>query len=263
MSDKIPSSQDVLNLFDLVEVIWKERLTIVLVTLFASGLGGLSIYFSEKQYETTINFQLDVIPPFLEKSEAFADASQFFRRSDLFAEWKKANPGSNLSFEMIDERQIIDGNAFAVDEAGRFIVINKGQLVVRSNDIDLVSDIADYLSFVSTDLTQSYFEQEKQYQSTINSVFNEPELPSSFRNGPNASMERALVNRFVFKVEQGLRILSVSRPNPPKRIDYRPKMTVALYVFLGITIGSVFVLFRNSYRQHQAVRLAKTRNEVA
>ena len=75
MSDKIPSSQDVLNLFDLVEVIWKERLTIVLVTLFASGLGGLSIYFSEKQYETTINFQLDVIPPFLEKSEAFADAN--------------------------------------------------------------------------------------------------------------------------------------------------------------------------------------------
>lgn len=250
MSDKKPRSQDIHNLFDLVEVIWKESVTIVFVTLVTLVLGLLFIYSNEKQYVTSIGFKVDVIPPFLEKREALADIKQFFARPDLFSEWKKSNPDSNFTFDMIDERQIIDGNIFAIDESGRFIVIDSGQLVVRSDDIDLVSDVAGYLSFVNSDLTQIYFDEAKRSQTLVDSVFNGSELNLNYRNGVTVkNMDRAIVNRFVFKVEQGLKILKISRPNAPKRKNYRPKMTLAVFLFLGLTLGSIFVLVRNAYRQ--------------
>lgn len=260
MGDKIPSSQDVLNLFDLLEVIWNEKLTIAFTTLVAVGLGWLLIHSNEKQYQTSITFKIDVIPPYLEENEVTADVTQFFASPELFSKWEKNNQGSKFTFQMIDEKQIIGGNSFAVDEDGRFIVIGSRELVVKSNDIDLISDIADYLRFVSANLTQIYLEQAKQSQNKMDSGSG---LPLNYGNALDANMYRAKISRFVFKVEQGLKILTLSRPSTPKRIAYRPKMTLALSVFLGITISSVFVLFRNSYRQHKSARLAKTRNEAA
>ena len=262
MNDQQPSGQDVLNLFDLLEVIRKQSLIIVSFTLIALGLGGLVAYSGEKEYETSISFHVYVIPPFLGEAEALADVRQFFERRDLFSKWKENNPGSNFKFEMIDERRIVNGKAFAVDEDGRFILIGKHRIIVRSNDIDLVSDIAEYLRFVSADLTNIYFEQAKKSQSRIDSAFNETELLLNYRNGLSANLDLAKVNRFLFKVNQGLEILKVSRPSMPERKNFRPKMTMAMSLFLGLTVGAIFVLFRNSYRLHKVARLAGVDNKV-
>lgn len=85
----------------------------------------------------------------------------------------------------------------------------------------------------------------------------------NYRNGLSDCLDLAKVNRFLFNKEQELEILKVSRASMPKRKNFRSKMTMAVSLFSELTIGSIFVLVRNSCRHYKIARLAKVDNKTA
>ena len=78
MSDVQPTIDDEIDLFELVEILWSDKVIIGWFLAVALVVGGSWIAISKKTYETVTEFEIITLPPSESGAEVVADLRNGF-----------------------------------------------------------------------------------------------------------------------------------------------------------------------------------------
>ena len=95
-------------------------------------------------------------PPFWLEVQIYTDIERQFYDRNTVSIWKQANPNSALDFDLISDSKVIDGFAFERKTRDRFIAILPRLALVKSNNVNLLADVSDYLKFLSAKASDDY-----------------------------------------------------------------------------------------------------------
>ena len=157
MANNKPMDGDEIDLFDVVETLWDGRVILAGFIVSAMAIGAMFYAFNKPEYVTQARYEINPVPPFLEQNEIDADISRTFFNADTFARWKDGRPGTSLNFDLIDQKEIIDGAYFEVPVGGRLVSFEDAHIKIKSNDTQLIFEVLDYFEFVGMTLSKRYF----------------------------------------------------------------------------------------------------------
>ena len=121
-------------------------MVVLVIGAFAGGVYALAI---DETYEITLKYKVYEAPPFRSEEQIYTDIERQFYDRNTISKWEEANPNSALDFDLISDSKMIDGFAFERKTRDRFIAVLPGLVVVKSNNVNLLADVPDYLKFVS------------------------------------------------------------------------------------------------------------------
>ena len=148
---------DEIDLFDVLEEIWRGRVFLAGFVVFAMAIGAMYYALKKPEYITQARYEINPAPPFLEQNEIDADISRTFFNANTFARWKDGRPGTSLNVDLIDQKKIIDGADFEVPERRRLVSFSDARIKIKSNDTKLIFEVLDYFEFVGMTLSKRYF----------------------------------------------------------------------------------------------------------
>jgi len=124
-----PTQTDEIDLFDVIEQLWRAKLTIFLfcvVTMFMASIYGIA---SDKEFESQVNFKIDTIPPFYTADKTLIDFEKLFYEKDIFDDWKKNQSDTSIEFDQFSAEQVVDGVKVAKTVANRLAALS-----IRASD---------------------------------------------------------------------------------------------------------------------------------
>ena len=78
MADSQFTNNDETDLLELAEIIWKERLLLILVVTVSTLIGAVFVAIDNPTYEARIEFEIELVPPFKNAEEVEFDISKAF-----------------------------------------------------------------------------------------------------------------------------------------------------------------------------------------
>ena len=161
---------DEIDLFDVLEEIWRGRVILAGFVVFAMAIGAMYYALKKPEYITQARYEINPAPPFLEQNEIDADISRTFFNANTFAGWKDGRPGTSLIIDLIDQKEIIDGADFEVPVGGRLVSFEDAHIKIKSNDTQLIFEVLDYFEFVGMTLSKRYVVEGKEERSRFDKL---------------------------------------------------------------------------------------------
>ena len=100
MSDVLPTIDDEIDLFELVEILWSEKIIIGCFLAVALVVGGLWIATKKKTYETVTEFEIAMIPPSESYEGIVADLRKEFHSRYISSQWSETMPNAKLQWKV-------------------------------------------------------------------------------------------------------------------------------------------------------------------
>ena len=147
---------DEIDLIELIIMLWRAKVTLVVFLVIGGFAGGLFAVTNGQPYETTLKYEVYKAPPFRSKTQIYNDIKRQFYDRNTVSIWKEANPNSEIDFDLISDSKVIDGFAFERKTRDRFIAILPRLALVKSNNVNLLADVSDYLKFLSAKASDDY-----------------------------------------------------------------------------------------------------------
>lgn len=246
-----------LDISDLILFFWKGRFTLTIFSLLALITSTIFFVFIDKEeipkplYEIVIEYEADNIPPKFNPSKVLIDYQKFFYSIQLFDQWKQENPDSKFKYEdLIFQNSIKDKSSLIKNDTNIFI--DFGQLkttdviIIKSNDISLIYEVIDYLSFINQKLSDHYIKiinfefkiiKEKVYEINDDTPVWYLDLIIDYERYIEASLSR-LSNAIFINNPSELKLL-----NPQVVTPVYLKLIV--FTVLGFILGSIYLFFVN------------------
>ncbi len=238
-----------IGLFDFFETVWDGRLVISFFVIIALSLGGLFIYLKDSEYESTLIYATDTMPPFdNDQRKIFKDFQKIFYSEDIFNAWKRDNKSSPLNFDFISTTQSIDNIKFSKHEDKRTVIHDKDDkigayILVRSNEEALLDDLFEYANHVNSALTTEYIKRAKDEINIMYKRFNDPSATTD-----SITRELLAVDRYIVEAEKGDKVLLLMHPTYPEKVSPRIKLVLVVSFVLGVMIAIIYIFFRDAYR---------------
>jgi dsDNA-binding SOS-regulon protein len=157
MSDVQPTIEDEIDLFELAEILWREKVILGCFLAVALVVGCLWISINKKTYETVIGFEIITLSPSESNAQVVADLHKEFHSKDTFSQWSKTMPNAKLQLEDVLPTVLINDVVFASDiDKEALVLILDDKILIRSNETSLILDTLDYAHFVGDVLSQRY-----------------------------------------------------------------------------------------------------------
>ena len=243
---------DEIDLIELIITLWRARVTILVSLViggFAGGLYGLSI---SETFVTTLKYEVHRGPPFRTEDQIYSDIErQFYDRNNISI-WKEANPNSALDFDLISDRKVIDGFAFERIAKDRFIAVMPNLVLIKSNNANLLTNVSDYLKFVSNKVSDNYRVKAKKKKDRLDRlVVNK--VGRGALTVESAVLERQMAfEEYLENVSDGEELIYVFRPMTPVATSTSRRLVFAMSLTSGGIFGGIFVLVRNAFRRRNA-----------
>ena len=260
MSDVHPTIDDQIDLFELVEILWSEKVIIGRFLAVALVVGGFWIASNKKTYETSIEFE--IITHQSESGEqVVADLRKGFHSKDTFSQWSETMPNAKLQLEDVVPTVLINEVVFAADIVEEALVlILDDKILIRSNETGLVLNTLDYAQFVADLLSQSYAKKgQEEYDRLLalsDRLFERRDrgsLPATF-NGLPALERLTALDSYLSRVRDGAKLLHIRLPKEPVATNISNQVVLAVSMLIGGVFGVLFVLIRRAYRQRKSIR---------
>ena len=147
---------------------------------------------------------------------------------------------------------MIDGFAFERKDRDRFIAVLPGLVVVKSNNVNLLADVPDYLKFVSAKISDDYRVKAKKEHDRLDRF-----VANNFAGGDLTEgltvFERILAfEEYLETVSDGAELIYVSRPMAPVVTNLPRRLVFAVSLVIGGVLGVTFVLVRTAFRRRNA-----------
>ena len=256
MESKAQLDGDEIDLFEVIETLLSEKITLTVFVAISLTLGGLYIFMNEPKYNTTAEYKIELQPPRIEIERINSDLSWFVERADIFALWKANSPGTILGYDFIDQKKFIEGSAFSIKEDTRFLVVSEGRIQIRSNDLKLIEETMDYVKFANSQMEASYVNLSSREMDRFGSVLdkNFGDLASSdYFLTFNTFHEHRLFLEFV---ANGRQVIKIDRPLPPRKTSASNRLILSLSLIFGVILGGLFLLIKKSNAMRK-LRLAQ------
>ena len=245
-----PTQTDEIDLFDVIEQLWRAKLTILLFCVVAMFLAAIYAITSEKKFESQVNFKIDTIPPFYTADKTLVDFEKLFYEKVIFDDWKKNQSDTSIEFDQFSAEQIVDGVKVAKTVANRLAALsnrssNSSVLVIKSNKLAVLNDFFEYSQHVNQLLKSDYVSRARSELEIYEARFND--LKAS-----NESIIRNVlsIDRYIVAAERGANVLKISRPTLPSRKSIQLPVILVISIVMGIGVGALYVLASNAWRKH-------------
>lgn len=243
---------DDIDLVALVTTLWSEKMVITVFVLIATFLGGLYNQISKVEYEISLHYEINSVPPFRTREEIYADIKRNLFDEDIFSLWKKSTLNSTLDFAQIDDPMVI--NEFVFDRAveDKFIVVLPNKVLIRTDDVELALELSAYLKFVGTKISEVYQTQAENKRALINQL-SDIKFSARFLSEGIETLDRVLaVEEYLENILDGEELLLISRPRVPVITSTSQRLVLAMSLIIGGVVGMMFVLARSAVRKRSS-----------
>ncbi|MDA8654696.1 Wzz/FepE/Etk N-terminal domain-containing protein [Alphaproteobacteria bacterium] len=252
MSDIRPTYDDEIDLFELIETLWDGKWLISAFIAIAILLAGSFLLIKEPVYESKIVYDVDTLPPFYSNAKAFSDFKKMFYDRSVFEDWKGDHNGSDLVFDDFSDTEVFEGFVVSRDEDDLLAALtsakNTGSFVlVRANQLALLSDFHTYASHINRLLKSEYVLRSREELNIIESRFKD--LSSS---SDTIIQNLLAIDRYIVASEKGADVLRIQYPTRPEKVSPKSALTLVLSVLLGGMLGAVYVLIAQAIRNRKA-----------
>lgn len=270
------SNEDI-DLLELLLLLWDGKWIITVFVLLAVLSGG-AIFFLDKEdikieepiYQSNIIYSVNSLTyvirtdndAYLNFNNLVLDFQNIFLSKDIFNQWKNNNNQSQITFEEISNIKPIDGIIFEKSEKERFVnfelIKGYNSIIVRTNNINLISEIFSYANFVSDKLTSELvlvLKDEKEFLSK--------KMEEYYTNGPETYHSTFInkmfqIDKYITAINKGQKVINIenaSEPihlnkqeNKPKKLSYTK---LAGFAVLGALLGSFLIFIKNAIRNRK------------
>ena len=245
-----PTQTDEIDLFDVIEQLWRAKLTILLFCVVAMVVAAIYAITSEKKFESQVSFKIDTIPPFYTADKTLVDFEKLFYEKAIFDNWKSNQSDALIEFDQFRAEQVVDGVKVAKTVAYRLAALsirssNSSVLVIKSNNLAVLNDFFEYSQHVNQLLKADYVSRARSELEIYEARFSD--LKAS-----NESIIRNVlsIDRYIVAAERGANVLKISRPTLPSRKSIQLPVILIISIVMGIGIGVLYVLASNAWRKH-------------
>ena len=124
--------------------------------------------------------------------------------------------------------------------------------MVRSNNVNLLIDVSDYLNFVSAKISDDYRVKVKKEQDRLGR-FGANNFAGNNLTEVFTVFERIIaVEEYLDTVSDGAVLIHVSRPMTPVNTSLFRRLVFAVSVVIGGVLGVTFVIVRTAFRRRNA-----------
>ena len=263
MPDVQPTMDDEIDLFDLFEILWIEKVVLGCFLAVALVVGSLWTIIQEPKYETIAEVDIIFFPPSVTKEKVIADLRKEFHSNETYSQWAETVPNAKLQSEDVYPTIVLNGATFSVDiDEKALVLVQSDKIKIRSNDTGLILDAVDYTQFVFDALSEKYAERSKEEYDRLMALSDRlyerrdrGSLPATF-NGLPALERLSELDSYLSRVGGGLEPLSVNLPSEPINVGFSKSSMFAVSMMTGGVSGVLFVLSRNAYRQRKSKKAA-------
>ena len=260
---------DEIDLLELFSDLWNGKWYILSATIFAVLIGGSYAAYKEKNqavtHQSTISFTRGHLPPFLNANDAndandaneiFSDFKELFHSKVEFDTWKSDHSQSQIEYDDLSLTQIVDGIELA--SQNKLISLTPNELVVETNNLQLLDSYRSYLQAINQALTNKYIDRAEKEKTYIETRFKD------FWNSDDSLNEQILIfmshtvevralDRYIEVAKSGVHVFDISRPTLPVVTSPAPKtnLILGLSFLLGGFFGAAYVLLRNAIRRRR------------
>ena len=250
MASKTTAQNDEIDLFELFIILWQGKRVIIAVSALCAILGALYLALTPAQFESKITVINDTAPPLHGAGVLHKELEKTVLQKSHFLQWRKANEASSLNFDLLSETDVIDGFEVSKQKDDKGVVIlytkNESHIIVRSNNLSLLSDIYDYANFTNDVLTTTYLKRAEVDLSEIEARL------ADFSVLDEAVVQLSLKTMgFVADVKNGAKLFQVKLPTLPVKTAPRSSLILALSLVLGVFLGAVFLLMQKAIRSYR------------
>lgn len=243
---------DEIDLIELIITLWREKVTLVVFLVIGGFAGGLYALAIDETYETTLEYKFYEAPPFRSEEQIYTDIERQFYDRNTISIWEEANPNSALDFDLISDSKVIDGFAFERKTRDRFIAVLPGLVVVKSNNVNLLADVPDYLKFVSAKISDDYRVKAKKEHDRLDRFVANNFEEGNLTEGLTVFERIIAFEEYLDTVSDGAELIYVSRPMTPVVTSLSRRLVFAVSLVIGGVLGVTFVLVRTAFRRRNA-----------
>ena len=247
---------DEIDLLELFQTLWDGKWLITAFVAIAVLLGGSFLLLKDAVYESKLIYSVDTVPPFYEAGKALKDFRNKFYSVSVFNEWKQNNSNTTLVFEDFRTTEVIDGFVLSKNEDGQLATLASEKkdgsfVLVKSNQLHILDDFFKYATHINLLLKDEYVVRAKEELTITEARFKD--LSKADSNIVNTILS---IDRYIFSVERGARVLAFQRPTMPKKISPNSSLILAMSLVFGGMVGVFFILIRNAITKRKE-QLAK------
>ena len=191
-------------------------------------------------------------PPFRLEEQSFKDIERQFYDRNTISIWKEANPNSALDFDLFSDSKVIDGFAFERKTRDRFIAVLPKLVLVKSNNVNLLIDVSDYLKFVSAKTSDDYRVKAKKQHDRLDRFVANNFAGGDLTEGLTVFERIIAFEEYLDTVSDGAELIYVSRPMTPAVTSLSRRLVFAVSLVIGGLLGVIFVLVRTAIRRRNA-----------
>lgn len=247
MSNKIKTNDDEIEFFRLLQLLLEGKWIIIVFLLVSIFFGLFFISNTKKDYESKLNINIFYIPPFADKHELLSNFEQLFFSKTIFENWKKNNKPSLPDYKTLSTYKIIEGYLISKSKNELFVKFNKKkkQIVIKSNDLQLLNDYFNYARYINMTIKSQYVKKTKKLLDHVNSINQRDYMhKSSFVD------KQIKIYDFLVKMNEEAVILKIKRPTMPILTTPNTIQVLVISIIVGFFLGVFNVFAYNIFKKY-------------
>ena len=243
MPKKIVNDDFEIDLVLFLKIVWKSKLILIFFNIISLILATCFIYIQEPKYQSEITLIEDTYSPFYDSDKQLIDFKKLFYDKNIFNDWYNLNNESSISYDLLNNTNLVNDVLFLNSELTNFISINSNLISIKTNDTHIIDDVYNYSSFVNITLKDFYLNIAKFQFKSANKLLNQ--------NTQTVIDFNYLLHleRFITEIENGSDIFIVNRPILPYKTSFNSIFVYIMSLFTSSFIAVLFIIYR-SYKNN-------------
>ena len=237
---------DELDLFRVFNTLWDGKWLILMIVIASAVLGALYSITKTPTYLSTIKLTIDTKPISYDLYDASLSFDRLFYSKELFGKWKKKS-SSSITYEQfakttnINEYVLLGGNSQRI---AKLILRKKvsSYIKINTNELAVLDEFYKYALHVSDAIIPKYLSVGKRELNLI-----EKRYKNKTANNIIIIEKLLSVDRFLSDINDGGKILEVSPPTIPEKIEPKIDRLIGIFSLYGLIFGILIVLVRAAY----------------
>jgi len=244
MSEPIRTTDDEIDLIELIKMLWGGKWLITGLCMIGLIIAGGFLYITEPVYISKINIKENLTPALDTSEKQYERFRLLFHSEEVFQSWQETGQGTSVSFDRLSLTEEKNGFIFQKEEDDLLVAFlyneDMSNILVRTNDREIILNIFGYTNYVNNLLTEQYVETSQIVLDQIN------QTPTQYEY----SQQIFDIKKNMILSGTGEKIFIIDLPTYPLKESPKSGLILALSIILSGFSGVVLVLIRSAIRNY-------------